>query len=65
MQRRNLLKTLDPVNSKSVNAVLTEMRAMKTAYVDMVLNNRHADDLGLNKVLEVYESFHHLTRKDS
>ncbi len=36
MQRHYLLKTLDQVNSESVDAVLTEMRAMKTVYVDIV-----------------------------
>jgi hypothetical protein len=39
MQRKHLLKTLDPLCSKLVEEVLVEMRAMKSAYVEMIINN--------------------------
>ena len=63
MPRQHILKTIDPVYSRSVEEVRAELRASKEAYVDLVLNNRHPADVRITACLDIYETFHHMERK--
>ncbi len=63
MPQQHLLKTLDPVYSKSVEEVLAELWALKESYVEMVLNNRYPDYMSVTECLDIYLSFHHMERK--
>jgi hypothetical protein len=63
MPLQHILKTLDPVYSKSVEEVRAELRALKEPYVDMVLNNRYPDNMSVTECLDIYETLHHMERK--
>jgi hypothetical protein len=63
MPWQHILKTFDPVYSKSVEEVLAELRALKESYVAMILNNRYPDDMSVTECLDIYASFHHMERK--
>ncbi len=63
MPRQHILKTRDPVYSKSVEEMRAELRALKESYVDMVLNNRYPADMNVTECLDIYETFHHVERK--
>ncbi len=53
MPLQHLLKTLDPVYSKSMEEVRARLRALKESYVEMVLNNRYPDDMNVTECFNI------------
>ena len=65
MTRQQLLKAIDPDFTKCTEDVLACLRPLAQQYEQYVLNDEYEQVLGLNDALNVYESFHHLTREAS
>ncbi len=38
---------------------------MKIQFVNIVVNGNHPEEMGVSEALDLYETFHHLERKDS
>ncbi len=63
--RQHVLKRIDPYNSKPIEDVRRELRSLKADYVNIVVNGNHPEEMGVSEALDLYETFHHLERKDS
>ena len=63
--RQHVLKRIDPCNSKPIEDVRRELRSLKNEYVNIVVNGNHSAEMGVSEALDLYETFHHLERKDS
>ncbi len=51
--------------SLSVEDVQRELRSLKIQYVKIVVYGNQPEDMGVSEALDLYETFHHLERKDS
>jgi hypothetical protein len=45
--------------------VRRKLRSLKAEYVNIVVNGNHSEEMGVSEALDLYETFHHLERKDS
>jgi hypothetical protein len=63
--RQHILKTLDPEHTRPVAELRKALSPMKDEYLDVVIDNEHDPAMELEQVLDVYETFHHLTRDAS
>ena len=62
MPLQHLLKAIDPDFTKSTEFVLERLGPLQAQYEQYVLNDEYEQVLDINDALDVYESFHHLTR---
>ena len=59
--RQHVLKTLDPDHTRSVAELRQILGPLKDDYMDL-LDNEHDEEMNIEQALDVYETFHHLTR---
>ena len=55
-------KAFDPDFTKSTEEVVAHLTTLARQYEQYVLNSEYKQVQSLNHALDVYESFHHLTR---
>jgi hypothetical protein len=63
MPRQALLKKLDPLETLLVPEVHTMLAPYVIKYQQLVLQDRPAADMDINLKLQIYKSFHQLTRQ--
>ncbi len=63
--RQHVLKTLDPDYTKPLDELSIELRTMlarmKDDYMDLI-DNELDPGANIEQVLDIYETFHHMTR---
>ena len=62
MPRQHILKAFDPDFTKSTEEVIKYLTPMAQEYEMFVLNDEYEQVQSLDQALNVYETFHHLTR---
>jgi hypothetical protein len=62
--RQYVLKTLDPDHTKPLDAIRTILVSMKDDCMAL-LDNEHDAGLNIEQVLDIHETFHHMTRDNS
>jgi hypothetical protein len=62
--RQHVLKTLDPGYTKPLDELRTILVRMKDDYMDL-LDNELEPGLNIEQVLDIFETFHHMTRDNS
>ena len=65
MPRQHILKSIDPHNTKSVHAVLEQLRLMKSDFQEQVVLGKHKQGVDVHQALALYEPFHHLSYDSS
>ena len=61
---QHVLKTLDPDYKKPLDELRTNLACMKDDYMDL-LDNELEPGLNIEQVLDIFETFHHMTRDNS
>ena len=62
MPRQHILKEFDPDFTKSTKEVVDYLTPLAHEYERYVLNDEYEQVQSLDEALDVYETFHHLTR---
>jgi hypothetical protein len=62
MPRQHILKHYDPDGTKSVEEVRASLDHAMREYCNIVIENKEADGLSVLEVLDIYETFHMLSR---